>query len=260
MTLGVFGDSFADSKEQPFPGITLSCWQILLSKKLNMNLENYAYSGTSLWYSYKKFLENYKDKTHIAFIYTEYNRWPSLPEELKRFSSIYSQEKLDMFPTIKQDKHNYDIMQQLVKVHPYIFDEQYNMFVYQQIFNSINQICRENNIKLINIFPFCNENPNIDITNTHGSCITGLVEISYSEIRENGYGSKCRHDRLEFFEINGDYRANHLNSANNMLLSDVIFEEINNNTNRIVKLFNDTRVEYDSNLLLKYIDELEAVL
>lgn len=253
--LGVFGDSFADSNEEPFPKVTRLSWPNQVARKLHSQIDNHAFSGTSLWYSYKKFLKNYKGKTHIVFVYTECNRWPSLPEELKRYSSIYSQEKLDIFPTVEKKDHK--ILQKLVDVHKYIFDEEFNQFVFQQIFDSVNKICRDNNIKLVNVLPFFIDEPVIDLANRHGSCITGLVEVSQNELRNYKFDGKLRHEKLIYFEKNGDYRANHLNSTNNNVLAEMICKEFESDTHDIHNAYHNSKFVYHPKLLLEYIDKLE---
>lgn len=261
--LAVFGDSFAEGSEVAVYPVTRVSWLEELARNLGVELDNHGYPGTSLWYSYTKFLENYKDKTHIVFVYTEHNRWHCLPDELKRLSSVYSQRKLDTFPTIVPGTYEHDVMQQLVKAHRYIFDEQFNIFVYQQIFNIVNQICRDNNIKLVNIFPFNDNEPEIETTNTYGSCITGLGTISINELGEYIGNETVRFydDRLEFFyKGRGDYRANHLNSPNNQLLAKVIQEEFDNDNPKVIELLNDDRLVYDAQILLDYMTELQAVI
>lgn len=259
MSLGIFGDSFADDNENILQGVKRTSWLVELSRKLDLKLENHGYPGTSLWYSYKKFLENYKDKTNIVFVYTEHNRWPSLDGTLKRFGSIYSQEMLDRFPDISKDE--YDILQQMVNVHKYIFEEEFNIFVFQQIFNNVNAICKENNIKLVNVFPFVDDDFPIDVSNSYGSCLTGLTTISQNELKDVKYVMtygimKFKHPKLKFLSDNVDYRANHLSSVNNTILADIILNQFDKN--EVLNLYHDDRFVYDIQILLDYIDEIEA--
>lgn len=68
MKIGIFGDSFSDHDENN----DLISWPYLLS--FDYNVSNYSKTGTSTYYSYNKFLENYKKFDKIIFVVTQPHR------------------------------------------------------------------------------------------------------------------------------------------------------------------------------------------
>lgn len=74
MNIAIFGCSFAcmqsnhgmksnfNSKGRP--------WMQILNEDFNYNITNYGYSGSSMYYSYSKFKENYKNFDRIIFLGT----------------------------------------------------------------------------------------------------------------------------------------------------------------------------------------------
>lgn len=259
--LGVFGDSFSDSSEYPLTGIVTPSWPVQVAKRLNLNLENFSYSGTSMWYSFRNFKKNFKKFTHIIFVYTEENRWSSLPDNLKRFSSIYTKEKLDVFPTIS--KSEYKIMEQLIEVHPLLFDEMFNHYLSKLIFTNVNDICKEHGIKLINIFPFIDSKKDkINLIGRYGASLINLLTVSEHEMYTPSLinGVQLNHEEFSFFVDNGDYRRNHINPINNMIMTDILVEQFIKNKPNVIDLFKEKDFNYDIETLLEYKRKLESVL
>lgn len=249
MNLAVFGDSFSVTH----PGIgkkSAPSWPYEISNMLGANIENFSHSGTSAWYSCNNFLKNYNKFSHVIFVYTEQNRWPSLPGDLLRLSSIYDEEKLRIFPNISPP--DYDIMKKLVSVHKYIFDEEFNHFVLQSIFDTVNETCYKNNIKLINVFPFLDKiehKKSINLDKMHGPCLLNLNRVSYKELYR---GLTLKHNDLSFYVNNVDYRKNHINSPNNLRFAEILFEQFNDNSLKIIDVFDDPSFNYDVQFLLDY--------
>ena len=261
--LGLFGDSFGCGFQETDPPYLVS-WPDLIAKHLNLKLYNYSYPGTSIWYSYKLFLETYKKFSTIVFIYSEVSRWHSLPDDLKRFSSIYSNEKLKMFPKKSIDGNSYNIMEKLVDIHKYVFDDQLNNFVAQQVFDNVNRICKENNITLINVFPFVSNNDAyISFDNRTGSCLLNINEVSQHEtyikdmIDPIKNPAIVRNQHINFIIEGPDYRQNHINPNNNVTFADIIKERIN--TLDVYDVFTDSRMTYDENILIEYINYIKKI-
>jgi hypothetical protein len=249
MLLGIFGDSFSADKETIIGDVTLTTYTDIVAKQLGLTAVNFSYPGTSIWYSYKQFVKNYKKFSHIVFCYTDEDRWHYLPDYLHRFSSIYTKEKLDTFPTIGNKE--YEEMTDLVKIHKLIHDSEFNNFVFQTIFDKVNFICKRNGIKVINIMPFVNEkNFDLDFSKNRGMCYINLLSISDSELyhKLGGY----RHKEFRFFTGGPDLRKNHLTQENNKVLADIILENIDSETYKVIDLYKDKRFSYDVNQLLKY--------
>lgn len=73
MKIGIYGDSFANSPNQPS---MKTHWSTLLREKLEVEaIDNYGMPGSSIFYSYTKFLDNYHKSDLNIFLVTEPNRY-----------------------------------------------------------------------------------------------------------------------------------------------------------------------------------------
>lgn len=71
MKIGLYGDSFATSHFDDNP----NSWYSILANRLNAELTNYAYGGTSVYWSYNNFLENYHEHDLNIVLITDPNRY-----------------------------------------------------------------------------------------------------------------------------------------------------------------------------------------
>jgi hypothetical protein len=73
-TVAIYSDSWSDPKvrysNDPIDNIA---WPDIISE--HYNVTNYARAGTSIYYSYRKFLETHEDFNKIIFVVTDYYRW-----------------------------------------------------------------------------------------------------------------------------------------------------------------------------------------
>ena len=122
LKLGVFGDSFAQ------PSIKYGGWPNDLSQMVNLPLDNFANAGTSLWYSYKLFLENYKNYSHIVFTYTNPHRWASLPDDLVKWAWLVHPESFEFALAVPESVRKQ--MRTLLGVHKLLFDPDLDIFLY----------------------------------------------------------------------------------------------------------------------------------
>lgn len=74
MKIGVYGDSFVAPIQPGHKGHDF-LWCNALAKKLNGSIDNFAKTGSSIFYSYKKFLSNYNDYDLCIFVVTEPSRY-----------------------------------------------------------------------------------------------------------------------------------------------------------------------------------------
>ena len=74
MKIAVYGDSFAQPIEFGYKGNDF-LWCNTLANKLNGSIDNFAKTGTSIFYSYQQFLSNYNDYDLCIFVVTEPNRY-----------------------------------------------------------------------------------------------------------------------------------------------------------------------------------------
>lgn len=172
--LAIFGDSYAFKA----PGWS-EAWTGLIENEYDT--DHYAKYGTSIWIAFKHFLKHYHKYTHIVFCYSNHNRIHYLPEEIEQYCFLRGQVP-EVIRNIRQDDRN--VLDIVFNAFPYITDEKLDEFIYQQVFNEVNRLCKINNIRLINLLPFeksYQEEPIINLENAVGPCIMGLAWLSLNE-------------------------------------------------------------------------------
>lgn len=222
----IFGDSFATSNGK-------NGWPDQVGKLLNTDIINYARAGTSTWWSYQKFLQNYKKFDKIIFTYSSYSRWQTLTEPHEYMSAVIQHHDVNFVADEVKD-----VAKILASAHPILYSDEFNKFVYQSIFNSVNNICRENSISLINVMSF-EEYPNdlpISLDNRYGACVTGLNRVSILEASTNSRLGK-------FLQTNDDIRICHLNSNNNRATAEIVSQLFSASTD-IINVTNSPEYDY----------------
>lgn len=261
--IAVYGDSFTDPNPEDLIDYSQERlpWPIYLGKIMgNQYVHSYGRSATSLWWSYQKFLETYQDYTTVIFGYTNWNRWNTIDY------GKYGSGDRDFVGPLSHIFHTYQLKHvadnfkplahKLIEVHPYIYNEQFNLFVYQTIFDSVNQLCRDRGIKIVNLMPFEDTNhPTVCISlkQSAGPCLTNLMNVSHTEhfISE----MKPRFSQVNQLRDGPDRRFCHMNPYNNKILATIIKEAMENNVGYL-NLINDPRWSYDPIHLQYIIDEL----
>lgn len=105
-SLGIYGDSFgthslAGNPVQRQLGLKYH-WSSLLSKELNCASTNYALSGSSVYYSYKKFLETCSNHDLCIFLITEPCRYiKPLDFSSKKNACITNQAQIEVWKKTK---------------------------------------------------------------------------------------------------------------------------------------------------------------
>lgn len=225
MKIGVFGDSFG-CEYISITGSTNESWMQSLREK-GYDVTTHGLYGTSVWYSYKKFLENFNNYTHIVFVYSSINRIHNLPESIATFSSMYAADDDMLRSSIVFNNLNLEDQEQLLKiidVQRYIDDYQFNAFVCQNVFNNVNYLANYAGKKLVNVLPFngLGSPDNFDLTNRTGSCITSLLKVSLKEMPNI------------FKKTWQDPRYCHLSLENNAVLADMILESFHSDSAEIL--------------------------
>lgn len=216
-SLAIFGDSHSY-----IPNLTnsIESWPSRLFEKYKG--DNYSLYGTSLWYSFDLFLKNYHKYTNVVFVYTSANRIHVLPPHLASWAFMtFEQPFIDMM-----DKNDLAAMKKVWAAHRYIQNIEFDQYIYQKIFDDVNDICLKNNINLVNILPYENAgleelcNP-LDLSKMSGSCITGIRFVSDNE-----------HLQPHPHEI--DQRFCHLSNENNKILFEITYGLLNNKEQCII--------------------------
>jgi hypothetical protein len=214
--LGTFGDSYTDPNSPS--GDTP--WMNLLASKLNLPVENHGRSGTSVWYSYEKFIKHYKKYSHIVFTYSHYDRINYLPE---KFAGWHFMKPKDKFlSTNKEFKAQEFLMQQVVHHHyRYLHSTDLQLFIYQKVYEDVQKLCTENNIQVIHNFAFepCRWEKNMNITLHTTRNVLSSDNISVEEV--NAFQPGKTHTE----EIGvPDRRVCHMTQKNNAILADIMHE------------------------------------
>jgi hypothetical protein len=248
--IGIFGDSFCDLNPPQMIDIQNDVlpWPLHLQNLVDCNVTSYGQSATSIYWSYCKFLKYYKEYEKIIFVYTEYNRWHTLKNEHLGLAHVYDNERLQMVPDQLKD-----VAKKLVDAHPFIFDQDFNKFVYQSIFDNVNKLCKEAGIKLVNIMPFelvfDDDKMPIDISQATGPCLSSLAKISYTECDKSS--------RLEkYLNLYPDLRHNHMNKYNNKVFATIVLESFSKNIS-LYKVTDIDKFVYDDIYLQHVFDAIE---
>jgi len=218
MRIGIFGDSYADPEPRTLIDRSqgIMPWMLWLEQLSSQTVETFGKSATNIWYSYRRFCQHYRDFDRIVFVYTDYQRWLNINTQ-EGLAHIVSEHQLPHVP-----EQCRDLAESLIKIHPHIYDEALNRFVFQQVFNTVNRAVKAENLEIINVLAFegiDSAEISIDISSSHGAVLTGLHGVSGLEIIDGS--SKIG----RYLEHNSDLRFCHLNPYNNQQLADVILEQ-----------------------------------
>ena len=74
MKIAIYGDSFAQPVEFGYKGNDF-LWCNTLANKLNGSIDNFAITGSSIFYSYQQFLRTYNEYDLCIFVITSINRY-----------------------------------------------------------------------------------------------------------------------------------------------------------------------------------------
>lgn len=247
MKIGVFGDSFADHNMGAHIESTRNneSWIQCLKDK-GYDIESFGVGGTSCWYSYRKFLRNYQNYSHIVFAFSSIHRIHSLPNALKSFSVWHGpQDKIQNSPMFQQLEQ--ESQQQYLKItaaYEYMNDTELNKFIVQNIFNAVNRLSNHTGKKIVNLLSFFDEgnHDNFDLDDRKGPCITGLNLVSMKEMPDL------------FTKSYLDSRFCHLSDTNNRILADMIIDCFNSGSNEIIDGFNSGKFVYDSETAKRYYE------
>ena len=208
MKYAMFGDSYAVYHDSG------KAWSNVINERLaGKKLHNLAISGTSHWYSYTKFIENFRNFDCVIFCHTNSMRWPVLPpgEHGRAWNIGYLEcPVMDPYNKIRKD----------------ILSEELLNFISYNIFQDVNKLCQENNIYLINILSFPLD---FKLPKTPYPVLVDLNQISTNE--QVIYDGKLKYVcDLNGILKRGDKRACHLNFLNNNKLAEIVTDLIKNKT------------------------------
>ena len=182
MNLGIFGDSFGDSRinlDEDHSSINTNTksWPYILAKKLNAtNLYNFCENGSSLFYSYKKFLEYQHKCDLVIFLVTVPGRYT----KLFRFKHINRSIHINSIPDIDQIIKNSTLTleehTQLEDLKKYylMLDIEWETIACKCL---LNEIKRVKNVLFVPCFSFFQEN-------SKGLCLTDIREYQIKILKQ----------------------------------------------------------------------------
>lgn len=255
--IGIFGDSFADINPVQYIDEDLNRmpWPLWLEKLSSTKVEGHAISASSIWYSYKKFIDNYKKYEKIVFCYSDLHRWHNINDELGAHSGLNHIRYKDQLKIVPQEYRQKAAV--LVNAYELLHDWDLDKFIFQSIFDSVNKLCDESGIKLINILNFeeINDLPlSIDISKTKNTVLTNLVQVSGNEYLYFGNNNIGRQIAKLIVE-KPDKRFCHLSPFNNKVLAEIVYNCINTDV-RYINLGKEDSFSYDMENL-RYLLYLE---
>lgn len=246
MHIGIFGDSFADYNNIFALSNENESWIKYLAEYTDATFECFGYGGTSVWYSFEKFKEHYKKFTHIVFCQTFPHRIHHLPDNLNGFHHVK-----DSAPLNFMNSKEKTIMNSIINVYySKLFNKDLDIFLAQQIFDQVNELCKRENIRLVTILPFedlrYQEDYIINLDKRQGDCLLGIQHVSVDEIivtnKTNGLTS-------------GDSRYCHLSKENNEILAKIIKESFSSNQQKIFNFSIEESDDYKRFIIDKKISD-----
>lgn len=246
--LGIFGDSFADLN--PYDKFdkqnNILPWPIWLSEMMNKELLCHSKSSSAIWYAYEKFVQNFDSCDTIVFCYSNHLRFNGLPEELAGFSNL-TQGWENWVP---RDDH--EIAKVIYEGRRYMQNDNLQLFVYQKVFEDVNNMCRKANKKLVNVLPFEGMNSIsfkrtetrnrlpyfIDFSKAQYPSLVSLFDVSAEETFQPNY---------PYGDISKpDIRHCHLSPYNNIVLARLILETFDKPKDFVYDCFTHKEFSYDA--------------
>ena len=206
MKIAIFGDSYAASTGP-------TSWGSLLSTMNNCEVENFAGRGSSLFYSYLKFKENYKNFDVTIFLVTNPGRLYH-PEQI--LANIFTLEyRLSTGPHSLEVE---SILQAAMQYFLHLQNSEFDNFVHLSIIEKIVQLSKENDKKVI-MLPSQGESKDMEIMPYSGGGFF-LDRINIEERKHFGVSHKGMHFEKARLQ-------NHISDTNNLIFAKLLSRIIN---------------------------------
>lgn len=224
MKIAIYGDSYANMNlDEPNDGRGMS-WVDVVKQKHDVT--NFGHAGTSIYYSYLKFIENFANFDYNIFIITHpdriYNR--KLNEILERDSWYTNYNNIDVCSKdLTKSGFQLKIINSVKTYFEYWKDEETEAILNLNLVENLRN--KQNNCLFVNAFSHehCSA-----LTNEHG-----LIDISGMEQITTGWLEKYRGKGMNFGYIDEnnyvleDHRLNHLCEENNIILGNKMVDAVN---------------------------------
>jgi hypothetical protein len=230
MNIGIFGDSFAD----PNPGQEgreSEAWVTVLNSFEGVTATSYGVSGISNWNVYEQFVQHQHLYDAVIFVYSSVSRIPVMPKGLDGYNFIRPDtiDHLDFIPDNDKDR-----IRNIVDVYwNHLQSDDFDLFMYQSVFDRVNSVCKSQNKKLVNVLPFEHyHRPDcVDVSDSYGDCWRGIMQVSSREAEQSSY---------DFSQFAFDYRDCHLTKVNNEVLARLLYNSISSTQPTVYDIDGDT--------------------
>lgn len=242
LNIGVFGDSYADNELVPrMKELTTDESWIRYIKDKGHRITSYALSGTASYHAFRKFKDHHAQYDHIVFCWSFAHRIQNMPQRYARLSSFKSVEQF--YDTWAFKIYSTDEQAEIVKIllaYESLNDFTFNNWIQQKMFDDVNKICKEKNIKLVNIFPFVvRATGEVDFSDRHGDCLYRLFDVTNQELNINGFM---------------DVRSTHLSKENNDILGQIVLDRFAEDKKLIMDLYKEGNFVYDKEITNRYVE------
>lgn len=215
--IGIFGDSFAD----PYNNLKREwgiSWTQLLTENYGYIIENFAEGGSSLWWSYERFLKNYEKYDQIIFVVTMWGRLSS-SEKINNGCYVHFPARgiTDSDFIENSNEFTVKICHSIKDYFLYFQNDQQEKFLHNRIIEEIINKCNSDKKSLLLIPAF--DNP----INFQTIFKIPLCEIVRKEQIINNVMDITKITYVPVYEKN---RANHMSKQNNEILAQLVYEII----------------------------------
>ena len=231
MKIAIYGDSFANN----VVSLSSKPWmKILADTNRSLQITNYGEAGSSLWYSYRKYLDTYQNYDRHIFLITSDERFTlnkNLPvKHIAGWATVSTLIKDGKIPDNKESQRLNNFAQGMYE------------FLDPQFFNDVSNCLYRHLLSMNNantLFLPCFEHMKFKELN-HRCSLFHISELDWIQYGLNTWAMAL-----------GDLRNCHMNPENNQILADKIYNWISNNTPVILKLEDFVTSKLPKNLLFK---------
>lgn len=205
MKIAIFGDSYA---AKGCPTSVPNEWATLLSKKNNnYKIQNFAKCGTSLWWSYDLFLNNYKNFDLIIFVITRFGRLPLVIDGSGVGAAPSAINKLNY----ETNKHHIKLLTTARDYYIYLQNDKQDLFLHKKI---VEELVKVNDKKII-LIPIDDSIP-IEFQKIFKHTLHDITQL---EIKTN-------FKKNTKFIMETEHRSNHMSIENNIILAEKLHQVI----------------------------------
>ncbi len=204
MKIGIYGDSFAET----YPQSKHFAWFNLLTHYIpNARIKSYGKAGTSVFYSYKLFLQTYQTFDVVIFLVTDPNRYTKpmiidgndlYPHSIRQIELMLANESIS-----KQDKI---LLENLRNYYISIIDEEFNAFANELMLQKIETLHKK-----VIFFPCFPNAMSTERQNKSGLFHTKNTMGHITQMQSN----KLKVDNIGFYEENPSKISCHLTEEYN---------------------------------------------